>query len=133
MTPDAHTLDGLYDLVSAAILRAESAEARREDSRAAEAYFEVSCLEEEIADELPATNPEGAIARRGVVRAALSAQQYDRAFDLAERYLSDSSAPEDLRAALSGLRDEARRAMDEALRLVIEVVPQATFTFHEAA
>jgi hypothetical protein len=117
----------------AAILRAEKAEARHESVRAAEAYFEVSCLEEEIAEGLPAHDPEGAIARRGVVRAALSAQQYARALDLAERYLNDASAPEDMRATLSSLRDEARRAISEASGLAIEVDPQATFTFHEAA
>jgi len=43
------------------------------------------------------------------------------------------SAPEDLRATLSSLRDEARQAIDQAARLSVEVVPQATFTFRELA
>ncbi|MDB5213399.1 MAG: hypothetical protein JWO86_1326 [Myxococcaceae bacterium] len=131
--PAQSSLDELYAQVTAAILRAESAEAAGEESRAADAYFDVSCLEESIADVVAVGEPEGQIARRGVLRAALRARQYARAMELAERYLVEPNASAELMASLGDFRDEARRALDEASRVQVEVVPEARFRFHDAA
>ena len=66
-------IDTLYQRVTAAILEAEALEAKGPSFEVAQAYLTVSFVEEEIAEELPASEEEGAIARRGAVRAALTA------------------------------------------------------------
>lgn len=83
------TLDELYSLVSLAIHNAESAEAEGDASVAAVIYSDVSHYEEQIAELLPAGDPEGAIARRGAVTAALRA---GRPF-LASALAGDGASP----------------------------------------
>ncbi len=102
--------DTLNTLVSGAIWRAEELEARGIPS-AAQAWAEVSSLEEELANGIPALAPEGRIARRGAVRAALKSGDYTRANVLAERYLVEEDAPESLKAALNEILDEDAQAM----------------------
>lgn len=82
----AETTDSLYSLVTAAIVHAEQFEEDGESS-AQLAWAEVSLLEEQLAAALPASQPEGRIARRGAVRAALKAGDQARAQALAQRYL----------------------------------------------
>jgi hypothetical protein len=82
---DART-DSLHALVTTAIWRAERLE---EDvgGSARLAWAVVSSLEEELAALLPASQPEGRIARRGAVRAAQKAGDHTRAQALAQLYL----------------------------------------------
>ena len=97
-------LDALLSLVSGAIWRAE----RLEDmglETAASAWEEVSRFEEELAKLTPAKEPEGRIARRGAVRAALKANNHQRAQSLVERYLSERGTPKSLRADFQELME----------------------------
>lgn len=72
-------IESLYPLVTEAIRRAELlAEARAPE--ATSAHREVSLLEEKIAELLPASEAEGALARRGAVRAALAAGDFSGAY-----------------------------------------------------
>lgn len=100
------TLDELYSKVTTEILRAEHLDGRDKDAAAA-AYRRVSELEQRIAELLPADNEEGAAARRGAVTAALSAGDPVRAFNVAGRYIVDSSSDSDLRKDMVRLQDEA--------------------------
>lgn len=127
------TLDELYGSVTAAILRAETAEAAGDTGGAAAAYFDVSCLEEEIATKLPANDPEGEIARRGVLRAALRAHQHARAAELAERYLAEPLASDALKMRLAAFHSEALLGLEDARTLDVDVVPMARFSVHRAA
>lgn len=108
------TIDELNRRVSAAIYSAEQLERRGQARETASQYAGVSVLEEEIARLLGPETNQGAIARRGAVRAALRARDPARALDLADGYLAASSVPDRLAAELSELRDEARRVLDEA-------------------
>ena len=82
----ADTTNSLHSRVTAAIWRAEQLEDK--DTRAASlAWAKVSSLEEKLAEVLPPSQPEGRIARRGAVRAALKAGDPARAQALAQRYL----------------------------------------------
>jgi hypothetical protein len=101
-------VDDLYAAVTEAILRAEGLEASGATVDAEEAYFRVSALEEEIALMLGPEDEEGAIARRGAVTAAISARMPTRALDLADSYLSETTAPEPLLRQLRELADQAR-------------------------
>ncbi len=80
------TLDELYERVTEAILRAETLEDEGNSAEAQGAYLAVSLLEAQIAERLSAAGAEGAIARRGAVRAAQKAGERARADALAERY-----------------------------------------------
>jgi hypothetical protein len=93
-------VDALNTLVSGAIWRAEQLDELGVET--ASAWIEVSKLEEELAKVMPAKEPEGRIARRGAVRAALKAQNYLRAQNLVERYGAEDGAP---RALRTGLRE----------------------------
>lgn len=73
----------LYPRLTEAIRRAE---ALGTDLKAPAAYLEVSKLEERIADLLPASNPEGLLARRGAIRAATAAGDTQRASALRARW-----------------------------------------------
>jgi hypothetical protein len=130
------TAEELYPLVTEAIRRAETLEDLRAPGTA-QAYREVSLLEEKIAETLPASDPEGAIARRGAVRAALSAREYGRARELVERFLAEDEVGADLREELLELsrqNEKARTARfphavtkygpDEIRRLAQEFVQQ---------
>lgn len=101
--------DALNTLVSGAIWRAEQLEAR--GIRAVQAWAEVSSLEEELAKALPLTQSEGRIARRGAVRAALKAEDYVRAYSLAESYCGEEAAPESLKTALLEILKEDSQTM----------------------
>lgn len=98
-------VDSLNTLVTGAIWRAEQLEDRGVES-AALAWKEVSLIEEELADALGASEPEGRIARRGAVGAALSASDYARAEALVQRYVSEKGAPKTLQSALRKMLDE---------------------------
>jgi hypothetical protein len=103
------SLEFLYPLVTEAIQRAESLEDLGAPGALA-AYLDVSLLEEKIADILPASDPEGALARRGAVRAALSARHLTRAQQLAERYLAEAGADAASRAEILRLVEQADRS-----------------------
>jgi hypothetical protein len=81
-------LDSLCLLVTEAILRADALEDLGSGS-ARGAHREVSLLEEQIAAALPATETEGALARRGAVRSAVLAGDQARAESLAALYGRD--------------------------------------------
>lgn len=99
-------LDTLYPLVTDAIRRAEVLDELHAPG-ARLAYLDVSILEERIASLLPGSQAEGAIARRGAITAAISAQQYDRAQDLVSRFSSEQALEAPLRSDLIKLRKEA--------------------------
>ena len=101
--------DALNTLVTGAIWRAEQLEALRIPS-AGGAWAEVSYLEEELAKVLPASAPEGRIARRGSLRAALKAGDYVRASALLETYTGEEAAPQSLKAMLRKIVNEHRAA-----------------------
>jgi hypothetical protein len=94
----AEGIDPLYSLVSGAIWHAEQL-AEHQDAFS-DAWEEVSLLEEGLATALPVSSPEGLIARRGAVRAAMKARDHARARLLTRRYLADEEAPDSLRAEL---------------------------------
>lgn len=102
--------DSLHTLVSSAIWRAEQLEDHA-PSTAPRAWAEVSLLEEELAKALPFAQPEGRIARRGAVRAALKAGDFSRAQALAERYLAEKEISEPFRAALREMLEEDARSL----------------------
>jgi hypothetical protein len=125
-------IDELYERVTEAILRAETLEDQGPSAEMRAAYLTVSFIEEEITEFAPASGPDGAIARRGAVRAALKSGVPIRARDLAERYLAEPAPP--------ALADELRRMQvdaDAALALpalaAIQVVPAARYHVHDAA
>ncbi|MEA2600701.1 MAG: hypothetical protein QOF89_1693 [Acidobacteriota bacterium] len=100
------SVEFLYPLITEAIRRAEALE----DLGAPDtqlAYREVSLLEERIAKFLPACDPEGALARRGAVRAALAAKDIARAQKLGERFLAEADCGAELRAELLELSEQA--------------------------
>ena len=108
----SETLDELNMRVTGAIFRAEheapgSAEAE-------DAYRLVSELEERIGSLVPADQLQGALARVGAVTAALRADNWLRAAQLAESYADN--APADLAEQLRELAGEAERAS----RVVVE-------------
>jgi len=83
------TAEELYPLVTEAIQRAETLEDLGAPN-VCSAYLDVSKLEEKVAELLPASDPEGMLARRGAVRAAVAAKEFARARMLAERFLADA-------------------------------------------
>lgn len=91
-------VDILNTLVTAAIWRAEQLDSIGLQS--VSAWMEVSKLEEEIAKSVSVREPEGRIARRGAIRAALKAEDQVRAQILFESYLADDETPKSLRKAL---------------------------------
>jgi hypothetical protein len=102
--------DTVNSLVSAAIWRAEQLDATSMTA-SAQAWAEVSVLEEELAKMIPASESEGRIARRGAVRAALKAGDYGRAEVMARTYVGDDTAPRALKTALRQLLEEDARAL----------------------
>jgi hypothetical protein len=107
--------DVLCSLVTSAIWRAEQLEEHGVGS-APLAWAEVSSLEEELASALPVSQPEGRIARRGAVRAALKARDYTRAQNLVHRYLAEEDAPQALRTSLREILEEDARALASRFR-----------------
>lgn len=106
-------LDELYRRVTEAILGAESLEAEGRARDAALAYQEVSRLEEQIAGLLPADDPEGALARQGVVTAALDAGDVTRAIERARLYARADGLSPAFRAEIDALRREAEETLRE--------------------
>lgn len=90
----------LNDYVTAAILRAERLADER-SAEAANAYGDVSRIEEALAALSPADDLEGAVARVGAVTAALRASQFDRASSLAQRYCADPALSDARRHEIS--------------------------------
>lgn len=121
-------LDKLNRRVTNAIVRAESLPAGSRD--AWDAFHEVSALEEAIAALVPPDDLEGEIARLGAVTAALSAGEPLRALQLAERFLSESLAPE-IAEKLRQLVTEADAELARAITDEPTVVP-VTFTLRAA-
>lgn len=115
--------DPLNTLVTSAIWRAEQLDEHGVAS--ASAWAEVSSLEEELAKAIPASQPEGRIARRGAVRAALKARDFERARNLTERYLAEKDATRTLKAALRQLLEDDARALGERFRHAAGVVQDA--------
>ena len=107
--------DSLNTLVTGAIWRAEQLEAHgiRPTSQA---WAEVSSLEEELAKVLPVSESEGRIARRGAVRAALKAGDYDRALGLAESYRAEEAAPKSLKTELRKILEDDSQAIASRFR-----------------
>jgi hypothetical protein len=116
--------DLLNTLVTSAIWRAEQLEEHGIDS-ASLAWAEVSALEEELAKALPASQPEGRIARRGAVRAALKAMDFARAQALTERYLAERDATRTFRASLRQLLEEDARTLADRFRHAAKAVDDA--------
>lgn len=104
-------LADLYGRVTEAILRAESLDADGRARDAVLAYQEVSRLEEEIAALLPAADPEGALARQGVVTAALDAGDVTRAIERARFYVGDAGLSPEFRADIEALQREAEEML----------------------
>ena len=124
---NADEIDRLYSRVTAAIMFAERAEATGSNAQAAARYLEVSFLEEEISELLPASDREGEVARRGVITAAMSASQFVRAIEMAKKYEADSSASEQLKNQLALLRGDAEIRLRSVPRGTVLVHPQARF------
>lgn len=103
------SLEILYPLVTEAIRRAETLEDLGAPD-AHRAYRAVSFLEEKVAEILPASDPEGALARRGAVRAALAARELARAEQLAERFLTEVGTDAGLRGDLLRLLEQSERS-----------------------
>lgn len=103
------SLEVLYPLVSEAIRRAETLEDLGAPG-AHLAYRAVSFLEEKIAELLPVSNPEGALARRGALRAALAARDLTRAQKLAKRFLSEAGIDSELQADLLQLLEQYQQS-----------------------
>lgn len=106
--------DALHTLVTGAIWRAEQLEAHHLGSLTA--WAEVSQLEEELAKVLPVTEPEGRIARRGAVLAALKARDYSRGQTLAQQYVGEPRAPRTLQTALRKMLDEDAQVLAHRFR-----------------
>ena len=96
-----NTMDiaALYPLVTEAIRKAEVYEDIGAPG-AMDAHRDVSLLEERVAKLLPASTTEGAIARRGAVRAAVAAHDFDRAAALTEGYCAETDSSELLKHEL---------------------------------
>lgn len=104
------SIELLYPLVTEAIRRAETLEDLQAPG-APQAHLDVSFLEERVAEILPASNPEGVLARRGAVRAALAARDFTRAQRLSERFLAEAGTDDGLRADLLRLLRQAERSV----------------------
>ncbi len=99
-------LKTLYSLVTEAIRKAEVLDDLNAPG-VRDAYLDVSLLEERIASTLPASEEEGAIARRGAVAAAIDAHDFARAEELAARYSAEDDSDDALKAELAGFRQQA--------------------------
>jgi hypothetical protein len=118
------SIEELYPLVTEAIRRAEVLEDLRAPG-ARPAYLDVSLLEERVAECLPASDPEGALARRGAVRAALSANEPVRARHLAEQYRAETGADDELRNELCHLSEQAEHRLANLDRVNLETLEHA--------
>lgn len=99
----------LYPLVTEAIRKAEVFDDINAPG-ARDAHRDVSLLEERIASLLEASSAEGAIARRGAVRAAIAAGDIHRAEELAARFSSQAGMTDALRSELDEMIKDARNS-----------------------
>jgi hypothetical protein len=127
------TLPELYPRLTEAIVHAERLEDEGRTSEARAAYVFVSMLEEEVVRELPASDPEGVLARRGAVRAALKAQLFVRAAELAGRYVVEVEAAQRSAAELRAMEQEARVAFEAQVPLDVRVVSTARYRIRDDA
>ncbi len=118
-------LETLYPLVTEAIRRAEVLDELRAPG-ARNAYLDVSLLEERIASLLPASNAEGAIARRGAVSAALAAHDFRRAVELATRFADQGGLDDCLGADLRKLLEDASSMAGHEERILEAQCPRAS-------
>jgi hypothetical protein len=118
-------LESLYPLVTEAIRRAEVFEDLSAPG-ARDAHRDVSLLEERIASLQPASNPEGAIARRGAVRAAIAAGDLGRARQLAERFSAEAGASDSLKRELNKIIVAATRVSAQEAELAAKRFPKAS-------
>jgi hypothetical protein len=132
VTDTSLVIDRLYERVTSAIFTAEEAEARGDMVAARKAYLEVSFLEEDIGSRLDANDAEGAIARRGAITAALSADLPERALDIVHRYLREQ-LPAPLGVQLKLLQAEALSRRDSSDLRQVSVRPAARFAFEALA
>ncbi len=102
--------DTLNTLVTDAIWRVEELDALGIRPNSLE-WARVSALEEELAKAFPASDPQGRVARRGAITAALKARDYDRVQALLDTYLSELTAPDPFKASLSEILREADQEM----------------------
>ena len=129
------SLEILYPLVTEAIRRAETLEDLGAPG-AHLAYRAVSFFEEKIAELLPVSNPEGALARRGAVRAALAARDPTHAQKLAERFLSEAGIDSELQADLLQLLKQYQQSAADRFPLVadkygIPEIHRLALVFHQ--
>lgn len=104
----AAALSDLYKRVTSAIIRAEAMDP--ESQEAIQAFREVATIEMEIATIVGPDTIEGEIARCGAVAASLSAREFVRAHELAERYLAEPLEAR-VRAKLQDMHAEAMLGM----------------------
>jgi hypothetical protein len=121
-------LETLYPLVSEAIRRAELLEDLHAPGAPA-AYLEVSIFEEQIALLLPSSVPEGAIARRGAVRAAIVAHEFGRARALLGRFGGDAEPASAIATELAGLLEEVKKAEAAARPITTTRFPKASIKY----
>jgi len=132
MAETSLVIDRLYERVTSAIFTAEDAEGRGDLIGARKAYLEVSFLEEDIACRLDAGDAEGAIARRGAITAALSAELPERALDMVHRYLKEE-LPAPLYSQLKLLEAQALSMCPSSELRRLNIRPGARFAFDAVA
>jgi hypothetical protein len=118
-------IESLYPLVTEAIRRAEVFDEIQAPG-ARDAHRDVSLLEERIASLLAASTSEGAIARRGAVRAAIAAGDVHRAHDLATRFSAEGGTTDALRHELDEIVEEARNSSADVGELDANRWPRAS-------
>jgi hypothetical protein len=104
------SIEILYPLITEAIQRAETLEDLHAPGTHS-AYLDVSLLEERVTEILSSSDPEGALARRGAVRAALAAREFARARLLSKRFLAEAETAAELRDELQRLLEQADDAL----------------------
>ena len=82
----------LYVELSEAIIQAEKLDKDKTPSK--ESWLKVANLEFKLSQEIPVTEAEGRLARRGAVNAALTANDYDLAKRFAGIYLNEQGTDE---------------------------------------
>ena len=103
------------ELRSDGFVRAQQLEGRGIGS-APQAWAEVSSVEEELAKTYSNSLGEGRIARRGAVRAALKADDYTRAQELADCYANEKGATKALKTALREMLADDAKEMESQFR-----------------
>ena len=105
-------VDDLNALVSGAIWRAQQLDDLGLET-AGSAWMEVSRFEEELSKVIPISEPEGRIARRGAIRAALKANLPARAKELVACYLAEKCVPKSLRGEFNEILEATSQMLAE--------------------